>query len=738
MKMIPFIDSLNNAYRVLRVVASCLILGVSQSWLFSNSALANNGVNRLEQISHSTTMPGNRVQIQFNFANTNITQNNFSLDNPARIVLDFPNTKLGLRKRSQPIGIGVVQGTSAVEAADRSRIVIKLVRMVPFNISQDGKRVLVTVEQRASQTTTPQTSAPLSAPSMSSTPTVSGPPRYTMQGQPRPTVRLQGADIQDIDFRRTSDGAGRIAITLSNPSISVDMRQEGTDIVLEFTNTRLPRKLDRRLDVLDFATPISFIDTFPAGPNVRINITVRGNYEHHAYQTGNLYVVEVKEKVQLKQETLKIEERKYEGKLVSFNFQNIDVRSVLSLLFETSGQNLNMIAGEEVRGSVTLRLKNIPWDQALDIILEARGLGMRKIGNVVLIDLKKNIDARKQRELQAQLQLQKVEPLRTQFIVINYAKAKDIVSLLETKGKHSFLSARGSVSMDERTNTLIIQDTASKITEIQNLITQLDTPVRQVLIESRIVVATSQFSKDLGVKFGHSANQDLGQGNGIVFGGKVGGDTKFSGGTGFTAENTQSGGQGENFIVSLPATVAGTQAAALGLAIGKIGSYLLQLELSAMQVEGNGEVLSSPRVITGNQQEASIIQGTEFAVPGTAGVGATAPPEFKEALLELKVTPQITPDGRVIMELEVKKNDIIDLTQGSISRREVKTQVLVDNGDTVVLGGVYERTKTNKMERVPFFADLPLIGHLFKRRSNRDEKSELLIFVTPKILKEAT
>jgi type IV pilus assembly protein PilQ len=363
---------------------------------------------------------------------------------------------------------------------------------------------------------------------------------------------------------------------------------------------------------------------------------------------------------------------------------------------------------------------------------------MRKIGNVVLIDLKENIDARKQRQLEAQRKIRELEPLRTEFIVINYAKAKDIVSLLRTTGEHSFLTpGRGNVSMDERTNTLIIQDTAEKIAEIRQLIGELDTPVRQVLIESRIVVATSQFSKDLGVKFGYGANQDFGQGNGVVFGGKVSGDTQFSGGTAFTSDNTQTGGQGENFIVNLPALVTGGQPAALGLAIGKIGSYLLQLELSAMQIEGAGEILSSPRIITGNQQEASIVQGTEFAIPGTAGVGAVAAPTFKEAVLELKVTPQITPDERVIMELEVKKNDIIDLTQGSISRREVKTQVLVDNGETIVLGGVYERTKSNKLERVPFFADLPLVGHFFKRRSNRDEKSELLIFVTPKILKEA-
>ncbi len=551
----------------------------------------------------------------------------------------------------------------------------------------------------------------------------------------RPVPR--GPHIQDIDFQRTSDGTGRIAITLSDSAIVVDMSPKGQNIVLEFSDTALPKKLDRRLDVLDFATPISFIDTFPRGSNVRMKITAKGNFEHHAYQKDNLYVIEVKEKVKVKQDKIKIEERKYEGQLVSFNFQDVEVRAVLSLLFDLPWVNMNMIASQDVSGSITLRLKNLPWDQALDIILEAKGLGMRKIGNVVMIDLKKNLDERKQRELSAQKKIKELEPLHTEFIKVNYAKANDLANLLHTRGQHSFVSQRGNVSTDERTNTLIIQETASKISEIRNLINSLDTPIRQVLIESRLVIANSNFSKGLGVKFGYSANEDLGEGNGVVFGGKVGGDTLFSGGTGFTSDNTLTGeGQGENFIVSLPAIVDGTPAA-LGLAIGKIGSYLLQLELSAMQSEGNGEIVSSPRVITGNQQEAIITQGTEIPYVQLAGVGAVAEVQFKQAVLELKVTPQITPDDRINMELSIKKDSVGARINGivSIDKREVKTNVLVDNGETVVLGGVYERSSSNNITRVPFLSDLPLIGNLFKRRSSRDDKSELLIFVTPRILK---
>ncbi len=725
--MIPLLNW-NNASQMFKTITQLFIISLIHSLLFSNSALARNS-NHLEQMGFST-MPGNRVQVQLEFASAAITYNSFSTDQPARIVLDFHRTKIGLRKRYQAIGVAVVQGMQAVETYDRTRVVIKLVRMVPFKINVVGKRVLVSIAHKASQTsTTPLTGQPLAQSSMSPQ---SVQPIIPVQSMP--TAAPSAKSIREIDFRRTQDGAGHIAITLSNTSIMVNMHSEGHDIVLDFPNTKLPKRLDRRLDVLDFGTPISFIDAFTRGSDVRMKITVRGDYEHHAYQTEKIYVVEVKEKVKVKTETLKIEERKYTGQLVSFDFQKVDVRSILSLLFGLPGVNLNMVAGDEVKGTITLRLKNVPWDQALDIILESRGLGKQKLGNVMMIDLKKNLDERKQRELTARQKIKELEPLRTEFIVINYAKAKDIVSLLRTKGTHSFLSSRGSVSMDERTNTLIIQDTAERIVEIRDLITSLDVPVRQVLIQSKIVIATSNFSKDLGVKFGYSANEDLGEGNGVVFGGKVGGDTKFSGGTGFTGGNTGQG-EGENYIVSLPISVSSP--AAVGLAIGKIGSYLLQLELSAMQSEGSGEVLSSPRVITGNQQEAIILQGTEIPYFRPGGVGAVSTLEFKAAVLELKVIPQITPDGRVSLTLDVKK-DSRDVDVGgipSIATRRVSTTVLVDNGETVVLGGVYERTTSNSLDRVPFFADLPFVGHLFKRRTSRDIKSELLIFVTPKILK---
>ncbi len=690
-----------NGLAYLRMLVKCFIC---YTLLLSNNAVAVDSFNQLEKMGFSA-MSGNRIQVQLSFADTAITPLSFSTDNPARIVLEFPNTKLKVSKKYKPIGIGAVDALRAVESRERTRVVLNLVRMVPFNINVVGNRVLVLIENLAAP------SSPTATPSMPTT------------GSPA------DRHIEDIDFRRTPDAAGRIVIKLSEPSIRAEIRQEGSELVIEFPNTRLPKQLDHRLDVLDFGTPISFIDTLPVGNNVRLNITVKDNYEYHAYQTENLYIVEVNKKIEIETEGLPIEERQYSGKLVSFNFQDIDVRAVLKLLLDLP--KLNMIAGDEVAGSISLQLKNVPWDQALDIILEARELGMRRIGNVVIIDLKKNLDARKQRQLEAQKKIKALEPLHTEFIAINYAKAKDLEKLLKTRDEHSFLSKRGSVSTDERTNTLIIQDTRSKMTEIRKLIASLDTPIRQVLIESKIVIATSNFNKDLGVKFGYSANKDLGNGYGAVLGGKVDGDTDFSGGTAFTT-----GDATENFLLSLPANA--TNPARVGLAIGKIGSYLLQLELSAMQSEGNGEILSSPRLITGNQQEALIMQGTQIPFLTAGGVGTSGTIEWKDATIELKVTPQITPDDRVNLELSVKKDapgaEINGLS--SIDKREIKTNVLVNNGETIVLGGVYERTTTNGVNRVPFFSDIPLLGHLFKNSSNKDQKSELLIFVTPKILKE--
>lgn len=694
--------------------------------------------NRLESIGFST-LPGNRVQINLNFSQYAPRPIDFSTDNPARIVLDFQRVSLGLSNRSQPIGIGAVQNATAVETTDRTRVVLNLVRMVPFTIETIGNKLYVSLDSISSTSTV--------------SPEIERNPLATSKLQAAQTVSIQQIPFADtpavkhIDFRRTPEGAGRIMVTFSVPNVVVNMEEKGNNIVLQFSDVALPEKLDRKLDVIDFATPVIFVDTKAQNNNVTMTINVQEEteseeYDHLAYQSEGVYVIEIRKIAKEKAKELKKQAPVYKGQKVSFNFQQIDVRAALMLLTDLPGVNLNMVTSDAVQGTMSLRLKNVPWDQALDIILESQALGKRQVGNVLLIDLKDNIAKREEAELKAMKAIKELAPLRTEFIQINYAKAQDLESLIKSKTgdkTHSFLSSRGNVSVDERTNRLIIQDTADRLEELRNLIASLDTPSRQVLIESRVVIATDDFSRSLGVKFGYSANQDLGNGYGVVVGGKVAGDTQYRQDTAFSSGNTQGeGGQGENFIVRLPAFIAGSSnpASAVGLAIGKIGSQLLQLELSAMQLEGNGEIVSSPRVITGNQQTAVITQGSEIPVPGVAGVGAAIPTEFKEAVLQLEVTPQITPDDRVIMELLVKKDE--PKSDGSISKREVKTKVLVDNGETVVLGGVYEQTRSQAIERVPFLSDIPFLGELFKKRFKEDKKSELLIFVTPKILKETS
>lgn len=583
---------------------------------------ANAYALQLEQVGHST-LPGNKVQVHLTFSGPAPQPLSFSTDNPAKIVLDFLGVSLHLKKRFKVIGVGAVQGVDAVETPDRARVVLNLVSLVPYDIKVNGNKVLITSDNFSGQISqlTGSSTDPIVKASLPSEPRIdefndsrvdtyvaprnivapqnTAQPSYT----PRQSYMPSGPHISQVDFRRSEDKSGLIMITLSDPNIVVDMRESGEEIIVDFLDAELPDKLDRRLDVIDFATPVSFVDTMKRGNNVRVSIAVSGDYEHLAYQTENTYVVEVKQLTpEEKKEKRKVEPN-YTGQKVTFSFQKIDVRAALLLLTELPGVNLNLVASEQVKGDVTLRLKNVPWDQALDIILEANGLGMKKVGNVVMVDRKELIAEREKRELEAQQQIKKLEPLRTEYIQINYAKAEDFEELLKSQGggedSHSFLSERGNVSIDERTNTLILQDTAERLAEVRELLAALDTPVRQVLIESRVVIAEDTFSKALGVRFGYSGNQDLGNGDGIVVGGKVSGNTTFSDGTAFTSDNTLTGGggAGENFIVSLPETLGSGNTAALGLAIGKIGSYLLNLELSALQQEGRGEIIASPRVI---------------------------------------------------------------------------------------------------------------------------------------------
>jgi len=679
------------------------LIGVVLLWAFLSDALAN----QLQDVSFSA-LPGNRVEIVLTTSEPVGEPLSFTTDNPARIAIDLANTTSALAQKVTPVAIGMARSITAIEAGDRTRVVINLLEQASHEIRTEGNRLIVSV------------GAGGGAGSMSST----SAPKASMASDRNVPAR-SGLGLENVDFRRGPDGEGRVEIELSSPSIVVDMRQQGESVVLDFMDTSLPQQLARTLDVMDFATPVKTIETRPDGRNVRMSIATSGEFEHLAYQANNTYTVEFRSLTKQEKEARLKELQVYEGDRLSLNFQDIEVRAVLQLLADFTG--LNMVVSDTVSGRITLRLKNVPWDQAMDIILKTRGLSMRRNDNVVLVAPTEEIAAREKLELESQQQIEELAPLRSELVQVNYAKAADLAALLKS-AENKLISERGSVSIDERTNTLLIQDTAAKLSEVRSLVNSLDIPVRQVLIESRIVIAVNDYARDLGVRLGGSANGRIDGNYGIVAGG-VG---TLPGAPGGPEGDSQLG----NLLVNLPATAA---TSGVNMVIGKLGSYLLRLELTAMQQEGKGEVVSSPRVITSDQNKATIKQGVEIPYQEAASSGATSV-SFKEAVLQLEVTPHITPDDRVIMDLKVNK-DNPDFTRAvlgvpPIDTREVETSVLVDNGETVVLGGVFERTKSNRTERVPFFGDLPYLGFMFKQESIDDQNSELLIFVTPKILKD--
>ena len=668
--------------------------------------------NTLQDISFSA-LPGNKVEITLQLAEPMAEPSSFATDNPARIAIDLPNTNSGLAQRVTPIAVGAARSVTAIEAADRTRVVINLLDAVEHEISSVGNNIVVKIGGGggAGTMTVPE-SMPVASRSAASTPAA-------------------GRSVQNVDFRRGSDGEGKVEITLSDSNIVVDMRQQGRDIVLEFVDAGLPDALARTLDVVDFATPVTEILTRPDGANTRMTISTSGEFEHLAYQANNTYTVEFRELTRAEVEARRAEQQVYTGDRLSLNFQDIEVRAVLQLLADFTG--LNMVVSDTVAGRITLRLKNVPWDQAMDIILKTKGLSMRRNDNVILVAPTEEIAARERLELESQQQIEELAPLRSELIQINYAKAADLAALLKSDA-NKLLSERGNVTIDERTNTLLVQDTAVKLSEIRELVSNLDVPVRQVLIESRIVIANNDFARDLGVRMGISGSRST-QDNTLIVGGGIAGDYDATGITGGAFVSTD---DNENLLVNLPQTLAAGSGGAVNFFLGKLGSHLLRLELSAMQQEGKGEIVSSPRVITSDQNTATIKQGVEVPYQQATSSGATSV-SFKEAVLQLEVTPHITPDDRIIMDLKVNK-DSPDFTRAvlgvpPVDTRSVETSVLVDNGETVVLGGVFERTQSRNTARVPFFGDLPGVGVLFRQEQVQDENSELLIFVTPKILK---
>lgn len=680
-----------------RLGAPALIVLAAMLAAFAWTGAAFAVTATLDEVSF-VKLPGDRVRIKLQLSGPIAEPLSFAIDNPARVALDFADVSLNLPRKTQSIGVGMARSVTAVEAGGRTRVVLNLIKLVPYELSVQGSVVLITLDS----------------------PGAAGAAAFRGQAAVGDADRA----IENVDFRRGSGGEGRIIVTLSDPSTVVDTRDEKNQVVVEFLNTSLPERLARRLDVVDFATPAELIDTFTRGGDVRMEIKTTGNYDMLAYQSNDLLTIEIKPLTEA--EELVLRKDKFEGERLSLNFQNIEVRAVLQLIADFTGKNL--VASDTVSGNLTLRLKNVPWDQALDIILKSKGLAKRELGNVIMVAPSEEIAAREKLELEAQKQITELAPLVTEFIEVNYAKASEISTLLKAE-ENSLLSERGNVSVDERTNTLLVRDTAANLIGVRRLVTQLDVPVRQVLIESRIVIADDDFNRDLGVRWGVSRRQEMDNvDHTFLLGGGQPGTTDFGGNVSFnTADN-------EDLIVDLP--LAGPSAA-INFAIVSIPNFLLQLELQALQTEGRGEVLSNPRVVTSNQKEALIEQGTEIPFQEASSSGATTT-SFKPAVLSLRVTPQITPDDRVIMDLAVNQDTVGQEFAGipSVDTRALTTQVLVDNGDTVVLGGIFEQTKRTDIERVPFFGDLPWIGYLFKQESIRDEKTELLIFVTPKIIKE--
>ena len=682
-------------------------------FLFTMTAFAQNELQDIKVAS----LPNDEIQLSLQFANPPTDPLAFTIDNPARIALDFPGTNSALASRFQNIGIGVAQSVNAAEAKGRTRVVVNLSRMEEYKSSISGNNYILTIGSGSGANAVASTQPPIV--------TAVNAPTYS-------SGNTSGNSINNVDFRRGNDGAARIVVNLSNANVPISLSEQGGRVVVDFSNTSIPSSLSKRWDVVDFSTPVKLFETFADGSNTKMIISPDASkeFEHLAYQSDNQYVVEVRE---IPEEV--VEQRKkdvFEGERLSLNFQDIEVRSVLQLIADFT--NLNMVVSDAVSGNLTLRLKNVPWDQALDIILKTKGLGKRENGNVIYVAPSEEIAAREKLELEAQQQVQELAPLRSEFIQVNYARAGDLAELFKS-ADNSLLSERGNVTVDERTNNLLVQDTALKLNEIRRLVERLDVPVKQVLIESRIVVANDDFSKSLGVRFGVTNIDD-------DFNGSDGDIGVISGGLNATTDaiNGDTLEADDRLNVNLPAAGA---TGSIGLALAKLPlGLLLELELSAAQAESRAEVISTPRVIASNQTTARIEQGTEIPFQNATSAGATAV-EFKKAVLSLEVTPQITPDDRVSMKLVVTNDSVGEQVPSgfggfipSIDTNEVETDVLVDNGQTIVLGGVYQQDTSNSISRVPFFGDLPFVGVLFRNTASENNKSELLVFITPKIISE--
>ena len=696
------------------------MVAFSAAFFYMVSAQAQNAIESL-----NVTQQGNAVILKVNLkSEPGNPPAGFVVANPPRIALDFPNTVNALGRNSQDIGQGELRSISVVQVGDRSRLVLNLKNAVTYDAKVEGKSILVTLSG--------STAAGGAASATTST-----------FAESRPGDGRSG--LRDIDFRRAPDGSGRVEVLLANSNTGVDIRQQGQTLVVDFQKSALPDNLRRRLDVGDFGTPVQTINTFVQGDNVRMVIEPKGLWEHNAYQSDNRFVVEVKPVKEDPNKLVQGSRGGYNGEKLSLNFQNIEVRAVLQVIADFT--NLNIITSDTVGGNLTLRLKDVPWDQALDIILQTRGLDMRKNGNVIWIAPRDELATKEKLELEQRSQISDLEPTRTESFQLNYQKAADVRALL-ADATQKILSKRGSAVVDVRTNQLFVQDTPTRLDEVRKLIAKIDISVRQVLIEARIVEATDTFSKNLGARLGTGNYAALGT-NGVLPGTGVLGNTGVR--LGFTGnylgvgeQNLQAAVTGSSYIpntqnVSMPAQgINGINAGSVALSLFTNSlSRFINLEISALEADGKGKVISSPRVLTADQVEATIEQGTELPYQQATSSGATSI-TFRKANLSLKVKPQITPEGNIIMDVAVNKDTVgAETTAGfAIDTKAVKTQVLVENGGTVVIGGIYTQNERDSLTKVPFFGDLPVFGNLFRNSQRSNDKTELLVFITPRVVSE--
>lgn len=712
--------------KILTVVCSILILvsvatmGVAAE---DDSGVQSSG-NVIEAVN--VDQQGAQLIVKITLRNTvGSVPTGFSTAAPARVALDFLGVSNGLGRNGQVVNTGALRNLNLVQVGDRTRLVLNLDRRMDYAVRASEKLVFVTLTPLAGSVADVERTSQFTS------------------FQPAESQ----SSIRDVGFRRGKDGEARIVIELSDPNAAVDIRQQGQSLNVDFAKVLVPEALRKRLDVADFGTPVMQVVTQQTGQNGRVVITPRGLWEHVAYQTDSQFIIEVRQIVEDPNKLIQGSRGGYKGERLSLNFQNVDVRRLLQVIGEFTG--MNVVVSDTVSGAITLILKDVPWDQALDIILQQKGLDMRKSGNVISIAPKDELAAREKLDLEGKHQIGEIEPIRTEDFQLNYAKAEDLQKLLTTKDaqNNSILSKRGSAAIDKRTNKLFVQDTPTRLEDVRRLISKIDVAVRQVMIEARIVEASDSFNKALGARLGLIGPMAS---TTTIAGNNIGGARYLVGGQ-YTSNARQTGlipvatDIADTFSVNLPANTsnfaAGTSATAFSFSLFNSAlTRFLNLELSALEADGRGKIVSSPRVVTSDQNEAIIESGVELPYESASSSGATTV-SFRKANLSLKVTPQITPDGKVMMKLDINKDapstKYVLRTGVAIDTKHVKTEVLVENGGTVVIGGIYEQTKNEITNRTPFLGDIPLLGVLFKQKTVQDDRRELLVFITPKIVTDS-